>query len=248
MLDLGGIPLRSADRGESDPLVIAGGPTATHPEPLAPFIDAVVVIGDGEERGDRDRARVGGPAQARRPARRAPEARSRSCAACTCRRSTARRVEADTGFTVVDAPLAPEARVPVVAHAGRRSERVPLPRRRPHRRARGHLRPHVDRDRARLHRGLPLLPGRDDLPPRARARPGADRRDAWSAAVKKSGYDEASLTSLSTADYSCIAPLVKKVADALAPERVSLGVSSPARLRPRRERARRHRSASAPPA
>src|SRR6202789_3122669 len=49
MLDLGGIPLRSADRRESDPLVIAGGPTATHPEPLAPFLDAVI-IGDGEER------------------------------------------------------------------------------------------------------------------------------------------------------------------------------------------------------
>ncbi len=46
------------------------------------------------------------------------------------------------------------------------------------------------------------------------------------ARVQKSGYDEASLTSLSTADYSCIAPLVKKVADALAPKRVSLGVSS----------------------
>ena len=50
--------------------------------------------------------------------------------------------------------------------------------------------------------------------------------DAVVRAVKKSGYDEASLTSLSTADYSCIAPLVKKVADALAPKRVSLGVSS----------------------
>src|SRR6204780_190499 len=49
MLDLGGIPLRAAARGESDPLVIAGGPTATHPEPLAPFVDAIV-IGDGEER------------------------------------------------------------------------------------------------------------------------------------------------------------------------------------------------------
>ncbi len=49
MLDLGGIPLRADDRGEADPLVIAGGPTATHPEPLAPFLDAVVV-GDGEER------------------------------------------------------------------------------------------------------------------------------------------------------------------------------------------------------
>src|ERR1700738_2679914 len=49
MLDLGGIPLRADARGESDPLVIAGGPTATHPEPLAPFLDAIV-IGDGEER------------------------------------------------------------------------------------------------------------------------------------------------------------------------------------------------------
>src|SRR5579871_2689530 len=49
MLDLGGVPLRSEQRGEDDPLVIAGGPTATHPEPLAPFLDAVV-IGDGEER------------------------------------------------------------------------------------------------------------------------------------------------------------------------------------------------------
>ena len=37
MLDLGGIPLRSRDRGEDDPLVIAGGPVATHPEPIAPF-------------------------------------------------------------------------------------------------------------------------------------------------------------------------------------------------------------------
>src|SRR6516162_2049941 len=49
MLDLGGVPLRAEQRGEDDPLVIAGGPTATHPEPIAPFIDAFV-IGDGEER------------------------------------------------------------------------------------------------------------------------------------------------------------------------------------------------------
>ncbi|MFI5302231.1 MAG: hypothetical protein ACHREM_29420, partial [Polyangiales bacterium] len=37
LLELGGIPLRACDRGETDPLVVAGGPTATHPEPLAPF-------------------------------------------------------------------------------------------------------------------------------------------------------------------------------------------------------------------
>jgi radical SAM superfamily enzyme YgiQ (UPF0313 family) len=48
MLELGGIPLRAAARGVDDPLVIAGGPCAFNPEPLAPFLDAVV-LGDGEE-------------------------------------------------------------------------------------------------------------------------------------------------------------------------------------------------------
>ena len=47
MLDLGGIPLRSADRGEGSPLIFAGGPGALAPEPLAPFID-VFCVGDGE--------------------------------------------------------------------------------------------------------------------------------------------------------------------------------------------------------
>lgn len=47
-LDLGGIPLRSADRGEGDPFVIGGGPCAFNPEPYAPFFDAVNV-GEGEE-------------------------------------------------------------------------------------------------------------------------------------------------------------------------------------------------------
>jgi radical SAM family uncharacterized protein/radical SAM-linked protein len=48
MLDLGSIPLRSNDRSEEDPLVIAGGPVATHAEPISPFID-LFLLGDGEE-------------------------------------------------------------------------------------------------------------------------------------------------------------------------------------------------------
>jgi radical SAM family uncharacterized protein len=47
MLDLGGIPLRSAERTMDHPLVIAGGPCAQNPEPLAPFVD-LFVSGDGE--------------------------------------------------------------------------------------------------------------------------------------------------------------------------------------------------------
>ncbi len=48
MLDLSGIPFRAADRGNEFPLVIAGGPCACNPEPLADFLDAVL-LGDGEE-------------------------------------------------------------------------------------------------------------------------------------------------------------------------------------------------------
>ena len=48
MLDLGGIPLLSRDRNASHPLIIAGGPCAFHPEPIGDFIDAFL-LGDGEE-------------------------------------------------------------------------------------------------------------------------------------------------------------------------------------------------------
>ncbi len=48
ILDLGGIPLTSAGRGEDDPLVIAGGPAAFNPEPVADIFD-LVFLGDGEE-------------------------------------------------------------------------------------------------------------------------------------------------------------------------------------------------------
>ncbi len=47
-LDLAGIPLLAADRTVTDPVVLAGGHAAFNPEPLADFLDAVV-IGDGEE-------------------------------------------------------------------------------------------------------------------------------------------------------------------------------------------------------
>jgi len=48
MLDLGGVPPASRDRSGRDPLVVAGGSTALNPEPLADFVDAVV-LGEGED-------------------------------------------------------------------------------------------------------------------------------------------------------------------------------------------------------
>jgi radical SAM family uncharacterized protein len=47
-LDLAGIPLLAADRGDADPVVLAGGHAAFNPEPVADFIDGAV-LGDGEQ-------------------------------------------------------------------------------------------------------------------------------------------------------------------------------------------------------
>lgn len=47
-LDLAGIPLFAKDRDEDDPLIIAGGPSVYNPEPVAAFFDAIL-IGEGEE-------------------------------------------------------------------------------------------------------------------------------------------------------------------------------------------------------
>ena len=48
MLEMGGIPILGKDRGEEDPIVVAGGGCASNPEPMADFIDAFM-IGAGEE-------------------------------------------------------------------------------------------------------------------------------------------------------------------------------------------------------
>ena len=48
MIDLAGLPLRTEHRREHDPLTFAGGPAVFNPEPLSPFID-FFVLGDGED-------------------------------------------------------------------------------------------------------------------------------------------------------------------------------------------------------
>lgn len=48
MLELGGIPLLASERSNDDPLIICGGPCACNPEPLADFVD-IFSLGEGEE-------------------------------------------------------------------------------------------------------------------------------------------------------------------------------------------------------
>ncbi|MCL2448743.1 MAG: TIGR03960 family B12-binding radical SAM protein [Polyangiaceae bacterium] len=226
MLDLGGIPLRSGARGESDPLVIAGGPTATHPEPLAAFVDAVVV-GDGEER-----TREVALAWVR--ARRAGLSRTERLRALARLEGVyvpslyETRVDPSTGFTVVHGPraaFAGDAPLPVRRTIVDDLNRYPFPDDGPI----GGPEAIFDRMSIEVARGCTegcrfCQAGMIYRP--VRERDPQQVVDTIVSAVRKSGYDEASLTSLSTADYSCIAPLVKKVSDALSPRQVSLGVSS----------------------
>ncbi len=51
MLDLAGIPVRSKDRNALTPIIVGGGPCACNPEPIADFFD-LFMLGDGEEVSD----------------------------------------------------------------------------------------------------------------------------------------------------------------------------------------------------
>jgi radical SAM family uncharacterized protein/radical SAM-linked protein len=222
MLDLGGVPLRSADRGERDPLVVAGGPTATHPEPLAPFVDAFV-IGDGEEKATElalawtELADKGVP----RAERLVALARLGSIYVPSLYPT---HVDADTGLVVVDPPATPGVPYPV-----ERSlvdlDAYPFPDDGPT----GGPEAIFDRMSIEIARGCTegcrfCQAGMIYRP--VRERDPEQIVETVLSAVKRSGQDEVSLTALSTADVSCISPLVKKVAQRLAEERVSLGVAS----------------------
>jgi radical SAM family uncharacterized protein/radical SAM-linked protein len=223
LLDLAGIPLRAADRGDREPLIIAGGPTATHPEPLAPFIDAFF-IGEAEEmlpplvREAAALRRAGVPRRERliRLAGQYP---------LYVPELYATELEPETDLLVVGAPLDP--RVPArpkrawVADINRFPfpDDSPLP----------YAEAIFDRMAVEVARGCTegcrfCQAGMIYRP--VRERDPVSVLDALTAGVKKGGYDETALTSLSMADYSCVTPLVKAAMARLAPEKVSLSVSS----------------------
>lgn len=226
-LDLGGIPLRSEDRTARDPIVLAGGPTATHPEPLAPFIDAFLV-GEAEEVLPDLLRRIG-------HMRRAGASRAAILALIGQTPGmyvpSFYRVERDerTGLeVVVGRSPAGEA-----AHAPEKVGRVyvrdlgefPFPERFPIPYAEAVF----DRASVEITRGCTegcrfCQAGIIYRPVRERT-PEAIKQ-AILAGVDNAGFAETSLTALSTADVSCINPLIKELVPELAKRKVALGVAS----------------------
>ena len=223
MLDLGGIPLRSSERTLASPLVIAGGPVATQPEPMAPFID-VFLVGDAEERLPRLMRHY---AELKRRTNDRTEVLIELAeeGGVYCPALYERELCARSGLMYVSRPKYDG--VPERVHRACLADinRFPYPDDSPVPVAEAIF----DRMAIEIARGCTegcrfCQAGMIYRPVRER-----DPEQVIStlvSAVEKGGYDEASLTSLSTADYSCISPLVKGVMEKLRPEKVSLGISS----------------------
>ncbi len=223
ILDLGGIPLRATERSQSHPLVIAGGPVASHPEPLAPFIDAFF-IGEAEELlpalclQAADLRRAGLPRE---------EILARLAQGYPLYVPALYATERDdsTGFVLVAKPTDP--RVPARARRVwvKDINRFPFPADSPL----PHAEAVFDRMAVEIARGC--TEGCRFCQAGVIYRPVRERDpvavvDALLAGIRAGGYDETSLASLSPADYSCVTPLVRTAMAKLRDERVSLSVSS----------------------
>lgn len=223
MLQLGGIPLRSAARSIQDPLIIAGGPVATHAEPIAPFIDAFL-IGDGEE-------------AAAELALRWVEGKRQGLGReeCLLRLAGITGVyvpslyetapDPESGLHVVQPPSRQDVPFPIERRLVKNLDDFPFPDDAPV----GGPEAIFDRMSIEVARGCTegcrfCQAGMIYRP--VRERDPEQVVDTVLRALEKSGQDEVSLTALSTADVSCISPLIKRLVEKTAPERVSLSVAS----------------------
>jgi len=222
MLDLGGIPLRSADRGEDDPLVLAGGPTALHPEPVASFFDAIVV-GDGERKlGEVARCWTEQRAQGvDRQGRLAALAR---LGAVYVPSAYDVAVDDASGLEVVQPARDGEPPLPVL-RATVDLDEFPFPASGP---TGG---PEAVFDRTSLeiargcHEGCRFCQAGMTYRPMRERNP-AQLFDCAMTAIDVTGSDDVSLTALSPADVSFVRPLIQIMGKALAERGVGLGISS----------------------
>jgi radical SAM family uncharacterized protein/radical SAM-linked protein len=223
MLDLSGIPLRSEHRDERHPLVIAGGPGATQPEPIAPMIDAFLV-GDAEERLPEMLLRTA-DLKARGASRRELLIEIAKIEGFYVPSLYATEIDERTGFLVVGRPLVPGVPERVRRQVVEDLSRYPFPDDAPVAAAEAIF----DRMAIEIARGCTegcrfCQAGMIYRP--VRERDPEEIVETIVSATKKGGYDEVGLTTLSTADYSCISPLIKKVMERLRPEKTSLSVAS----------------------
>jgi radical SAM family uncharacterized protein/radical SAM-linked protein len=221
MLDLGGIPLRAAERGDGDPLVIAGGPVTFNCEPFADYFD-LVLLGDAEEALPEFLDRLRDLARARAPR----EERIRELSRIEgIYAPSLYRLESEPGNGLLIPVGAERAPWPVRRRIVFDLDRFPFPDR--------IVVPHGeivhDRVSVELMRGCPVgcrfcQAGYVYRP--TRERDPNQVRDAVVRSIRATGYDEFSLASLNTGEYGAIRPLLLDLMGRFEPESVSVSLSS----------------------
>jgi len=205
-IDLAGVPVRSSERGPEQPLVAAGGHCAFNPEPLADFVD-LFVLGDGEEVVSEITSVVGNwKRSGRTPGSRQQVLRDLATLP-GCYVPSMYDVAYDGPHIASITPRYPEVPDRVekrtIADLGEwpypKQQLVPLTE--------------VVHDRLNVEifrgctRGCRFCQAGMITRP-VRERPAAQVRAMVSAGLRRTGYDEVSLTSLSSADYSGIDDIV----------------------------------------
>ena len=223
-IDLADVPLRAADRTASHPLVGAGGHCTTNPEPLADFLD-FVVLGDGEEVVGELTEVIG----------------------CWKRSSSDDRQALLEELATVEGVYVPSLYEPIYSAEGDLVETVPLAASAPdviEKRTvadlaawpypRNQLVPltEVVHDRLNVEvfrgctRGCRFCQAGMITRP-VRERPAEQVRAMISNGLARTGYDEVALTSLSTADFSGIQPVVDGImSDPISAGQVSVSLPS----------------------
>ena len=225
-IDLAGLEVRSARRSDADPLIGAGGHCAYNPEPLADFVD-FFVIGDGEEVVSEITEAVGAwKRTGKRPGTRAGLLRDLAGIEGVYVPAMY-EVTYDGPALVEVTPKHPDVPPVVAKRTVADLADWPYPRRQ--------LVPvtEVVHDRLSVEvfrgctRGCRFCQAGMITRP-VRERPAAQVREMVATGIERSGYDEVSLMSLSTADYSGIADLVRDtVSTGTGPDAGRVSVSLP---------------------
>ena len=222
MLELAGIPLLASERDTSWPLVIAGGPCASNPEPLADFFDAFL-LGDGED----------ASLEIAETVRRWKQSGSRDKTELLAELSNIEGIYVPSFFAISHSENGLIAAIDHIRPDYRKVRRRILPNldeapypttpvipflKIVHDRVSLEIARGCTRGCRFCQAGYIYRPVRERSPRRI--------LELVEATLRNTGYDEISLLSLSTGDYGCIAPLLKELMVRYAEQRIAVSLPS----------------------